>query len=149
VMTLWHCNIRKQIAQSMSSHYTGMEQEDTVSMNIYAAQEIGDSEVELFRRFAILKSSNNNNFIHFFTKGALEFGQYPLEVTPFQMSASMQSRSSGIWKDSSLYTQISLWNEMFIHTKWTPETIENLIKGMFLYEEYFFLIANYLLMYAQ
>lgn len=122
----------QQIAQSVGSQLHGVQGQEGASMNIYAAEEIEDSEVELFARFAFIKSHTANNFLQVISKGVLGLGQEPLEITPLAVSATLQSKSDSL-KNADLYTQINLWNEMFIQTKWDKKSFKNLALSMFHY----------------
>jgi len=52
-----------------------------------------------------------------------------LELTPLAWSLTFQSKQSDIWKQSDVYAQINLWNEMYFHTKLNAERLEDIVKS--------------------
>jgi hypothetical protein len=117
--------LRSQVQQ-----LRGAQANQGYSQNLYYAEEIGEkTEVEFFARFGLIKSNSSHEFLHLFTKGALEFGEDPLELTPFAMSLSFQSKTNDIWRQSNVFTTVSLWNEMFITKKLSADSLQTIVKG--------------------
>jgi hypothetical protein len=123
----------KHIAQqirSQAQQLRGAHPSQGYSQNLYYAEELGEkSEVEFYARFGLIKSHSSNEFLQLFTKGAMEFGQDPLELTPFSMSLAFQSKSNDIWRQSNVFTTVSMWNSMFITKKISPDSLQTLVKG--------------------
>lgn len=108
----------------------GSSPQEGVSQNLYYAEELGEkSEVEFYGRFGLLKSHNNNNFLHLFTKGSLDMGAHPLELTPLAISLSFQSRSNDIWRQNDAYLGLNLWNSMFLTTKLSASSLQDLVQS--------------------
>lgn len=122
-------HIASQI-QSEVSNLRGADAYQGISQNLYYAEEVGEkSEIEFLARFALLKSYRSNEYLHLFTKGSFNLGSDPLELTPLAVSLTMQSETNDIWKQNDLYATVSFWNEMFITTKLSADSLEKLVKG--------------------
>jgi hypothetical protein len=127
----------KHIASQLSSEVSRLavarssSSRNGISQNLYFAEEIGPkTEVEFFARFALLKSSRSNEFIHLFTKGSYNMGtEDPLELTPLAVSLSLQSKTNDVWKQADVYTTFSIWNQMFVSTKINPENFESIVRS--------------------
>jgi hypothetical protein len=117
--------------QQFSSSHNTQQNPMLLSKNMYQEEHLGSQEqIGFYQRMGLIKSNNSWSYLHGYTRSSFEMGSQSLDITPLAFSATFQSSRVG-QQIPTLFTQVNLWNEMYMIQKFDSRTLYKLVKGTY------------------